>query len=171
MGLKIFNDVHFTTENLNADNCTRVIWDNDDGTTAYDNLRIFRFGDKGKDYDWTSPKRQGEGGNFERPSNNRLNSLALSQVRYGRKGQLGKETPFVSVATNYEALYENGEPWVQKLLAKVPNLGVFDVPFETVMRPGINSHATKTETEWLYYDGDTALLDYLTHWETNPYLK
>lgn len=167
MPLQVFDDVHFATENREADNCTRVIWDNPDGSTAYDNLKVYRFGDRGKAYDWTSPKRQSQGGNFQRPQN--LNGLALSQVRFGRKGAVGADTPFVSVATNFQALHDNGEAWVQNLLTVVPDLGVFVVPFATVMRPGINSHATKVETEWLFYDGDSALLDYLQEWRPNPY--
>lgn len=169
MALKIFDDVHFAAENANVSNCTRVIWDREDGTTAYDNLKVFRFGDRGKDYDWTSPKRQGQRGNFARPTNMQLDGLALSQVRFGRKGAVGADTPFISVATNYEALYQHGEPWVQELLKNVPDLGVFVVPFNEVMRPGINSHATRTETEWLFYDGNAALLTYLHQWLPNPY--
>ena len=48
MPVKSFNDVHFATENGESVNCTRVIWDNDDGSTSYDNLKIYRFGDRGK---------------------------------------------------------------------------------------------------------------------------
>jgi len=171
MALQIFDNVHFATENGEAVNCTRVITDNADGSTEYDNLKVYRFGDRGKAFDWTSPKRQGSGGNFPRPTNRNLDGLALSQVRFGRSGAVGADTPFVSVATNYKALHDNGEPWVQALLTKVPDLGVFVVPFGTVMRPGINSHATKKETEWLFYDGDASLTSYLLEWQANPYRK
>lgn len=169
MPLQIFNDQHFVAENAQETNCVRVIWDVDDFTSTYDNLIVYRFGNRATAWDWTSPKRQAQGGNFARPSDTKLNQLALSQVRFGRKGVAANDTPFVSVATNYEALYNHGEAWVQKLLKVVPDLGVFVVPFATVMRPGINSHATKVETEWLYYDGDNPLLDYLDEWRTNPY--
>ncbi|MDH3909950.1 MAG: hypothetical protein OEU09_01550 [Rhodospirillales bacterium] len=171
MALQIFDNVHFATENGGSVNCTRIITDNADGSTEYNNLKIYRFGDSGKDYDWTSPKRQKSKGNFDRQTNRDLHALALSQVRFGRKGAVGDDTPFVSVATNYKALHDNGEPWVQELLKKVPNLGVFSVPFGTVMRPGINSHATKSETEWLFYDGDAALITYLVEMIDNPYRK
>ncbi|MEY4766805.1 MAG: hypothetical protein RI907_3478 [Pseudomonadota bacterium] len=172
MPLQVFDDAHFSKENSGGShNCTRVIWDTDDGGTSYDNIKIFRFGNKGVAWDWTSPKRQGVQGNFPRASDPTLNGLALSQVRFGRKGAVGPETPFVSVATNYQALYENGEPWVQELLKCVPDLGVFIVPFDTLMRPGINSHATVKETEWLYYDGGAPLLSYLHKWLPNPYKK
>ncbi len=168
MPLQIFDDIHFAAENAPGPNATRVIFDNPDGSTTYDALRVYRFGDRSKDYDWTSPRRQAEG-DFARPTDQALNGLALSQVRFGRKGAVGKDTPFVSVATNYVALYQNGEPWVQQLLTKVPDLGVFVVPFATVMRPAINSHATKSETEWLYYDGAQALTAFLQQWRVNPY--
>ena len=169
MPLKIFDDMHFATENAQEPKCTRVIWDKEDGSTEYDYLKVYRFGDRGKDYDWTSPKRQATGGNFPRPTDFKLNDFALSQVRFGRKGVVGPDTPFVSIATSYEKLYEHGEPWVQELLKVVPDLGVFVVPFAAVMRPSINSSATKNETEWLYYDGDQALLGHLQAWRVNPY--
>jgi hypothetical protein len=169
MGLLVFDDIHFATENAKEPLCTRVISDNDDGSTNYDVLRVYRFGDQSKAIDWTSPKRQAVGGNFPRPSDGTLNDLALSQVRFGRKGTLGSATPFISVATSYAALFKHGEPWVQNLLKKVPDLGVFDVPFSSVMRPGINSHATKAETEWLYFDGAQPITAYLLEWRANPY--
>lgn len=169
MPLKIFDDMHFAVENATDANCTRVIWDNDDGSTQYDNLKVYRFGDRGKDWDWTSPKRQATRGNFPRPTDFKLNDFALSQVRFGRKGTVGPNTPYVSIATNYQKLHDHGEPWVQELLRVVPDLGVFVVPFATVMRPSINSSATKNETEWLYYDGDQPLLHYLQEWRQNPY--
>ena len=133
-----------------------------------DQVVVYRFGDRGKGYDWQSPRRQRDG-TFQRPGNSQLNALALSQVRFGRKGDVGPDTPFVSVATSYQRLYTNGEPWVQDILGKVPDLGVFVVPFACLMRPSINSHATKVETEWLYYDGDREITHYLREWRANPY--
>jgi hypothetical protein len=98
-----------------------------------------------------------------------LNDAALMQVRFGRKSDLGNDVPFISVATDYTALEQNGEIWVQNLLKIVPDLGVFIVTFQYVNRPSINSSCTKQETEWLYYDGDHPILDYLDEWRPNPY--
>jgi len=167
MPLNVFNDLHFTTENAAGPRCTRVIWDTEGGDTSYDNLKVYRFGDRGKSYDWTSPQRQAAGANFARPTDFRLNQMALSQVRFGRGGV--DTGPFVSVATSHQALRGSPDPWVQKILASAPDLGVFVVPFSIVMRPSINSDATKKETEWLVFDGDAPLLDYLQGWEPNPY--
>ncbi|GAB6909790.1 conserved hypothetical protein [Desulfosarcina cetonica] len=167
MPLIIFDDVYFGSENAAGRTCTRVIWDNEDGSTEYDNLKIYRFGDRGKSYDWTSPERQKTNGNFARPSDFRLNQMALSQVRFGRGGI--DTGPFVSVATSHEALHSSHDPWVQKILQSAPDLGVLVVPFATLMRPSINSEATKKETEWLYFDGGAPLTDYLQSWLPNPY--
>jgi hypothetical protein len=127
---------------------------------------VYRFGDRRKPGDWESPRRRE--GNLAPPPQRELNDLALSQVRFGRKGAVGS-TPFISVATSFTRLFENAEPWVQGILRSAPDMGEFVVPFDCVMRPSINSHATKAETEWLYYDLDHPILGFLRGWQANPF--
>jgi hypothetical protein len=72
------------------------------------------------------------------------------------------------VATDYNALYDNGESWVQKILQTVPTLGVFIVPFNTLYRPSPTKLISKQETEWLYFDGNNPITAYLSQWQNNP---
>jgi hypothetical protein len=136
-----------------------------------DLVTVYRFGDRDQAWDWLSPCRQQMSGGFARPTPSLLNDRAMFQVRFGRKSdpKVMTDIPFVSVATSYSRLFDRGEPWVQEILRTVPHLGVFVVPFSCVMRPSINSHASRAETEWLYYDGDEPITQYVTEWRDNPY--
>lgn len=137
-----------------------------------DNTRvlIYRFGDRTKPRNWSSWKRTESNGNFMRPSNSELNDWAIKQSSYGSKSENAKDNPFISVATDPASLYNNGEIWVQQILQETPDMGVFSVPFDRLFRPSPTKSVSKMETEWLFYDGDDSLTDYLVGWQVNPYL-
>lgn len=130
---------------------------------------VYRFGDRTKPRNWSSWKRTASEGDFDRPSNSTLNDWAIKQSSYGSKSENAKDNPFISVATDHASLYENGEVWVQDILEKTPDMGVFSVPFDLLFRPSPTKLVSKTETEWLFYDGDDSMTDYLVRWEDNPY--
>ncbi|MDF8263556.1 hypothetical protein [Luteipulveratus flavus] len=131
---------------------------------------IYRFGDQNVGRDWLSRKRQGAGGNFPAPAANTLNDWALKQSSYGSQSEGIADNPFISVATDYDELYNHGEGWVQKILQTVPTLGEFLVPPATLYRPSPTKLISKSETEWLFYDGDHPIADYLVGWQVNPKL-
>lgn len=129
---------------------------------------VYRFGDQSVAHDWLSRKRQAHGGSFPRPSPSELNDWALKQSSYGSQSENVADNPFISVATDFETLYANGEVWVQKILQQAPTLGVFAVPFATLFRPSPTKSISRMETEWLYYDGDHEIGHYATEWRANP---
>ncbi|WP_080002568.1 hypothetical protein [Burkholderia ubonensis] len=132
---------------------------------------VYRFGNKDIPHDWLSRKRQEAGGNYPRPSDQDLNDWALKQSSYGSSSENAQDNPFLSVATSYTDLFNNGEVWVQKILEKAPNLVKLSVPFATVFRSSPTKLISKSETEWLYYDGDASLLSNNPEILPNPYLK
>lgn len=134
-----------------------------------DRVFLFRFGNSMVDRDWRSRKRQASGGGFPMVSDSELNQWAILQSSYGSSSEGIENNPYLSMATSYLDLFHNGEGWVQSILCGVPHLGVFSVPFKYVYRPRPTKGISKMETEWLYYDGDRLLLDYLVEWRANPY--
>lgn len=133
-----------------------------------DHVYVYRFGDEHTAHDWLSRRRQAAGGNFPAPPPNELNDWALKQSSYGSQSENAEDNPFISVATDYETLYENGEVWVQGILRTVPTLGVFLVPAGTLYRPSPTKSISKMETEWLYYDGGAPITAHLQEWRANP---
>jgi hypothetical protein len=129
---------------------------------------VYRFGDQGQARDWLSRRRQAANGNFALPTANDLNDWALKQSSYGSQSEGVANNPFISVATDYESLFTNGEGWVQKILQSVPTLGVFLVPAGSLYRPSPTKSISKMETEWLYYDGQAPITDYVDSWQANP---
>ncbi|WP_211102394.1 hypothetical protein, partial [Azospirillum brasilense] len=89
---------------------------------------VYRFADKAKATDWRSRRRNTVGGGFAKPSDSVLNDWALKQSSYGSQSENANDNPFLSVATDYEALYGRAEGWVKKILETAPDLGVFSVP-------------------------------------------
>jgi hypothetical protein len=134
-----------------------------------DKVLVYRFGDRNKAIDWLSRRRQKENGSFTKPKDSALNDWALKQSSYGSQSENVEENPFISVATSYETLYNDGEVWVQKILKEVPHIGVFSVPFDELYRPRPTKLISKKETEWLYYDGTNAIMTYFKEWKDNPY--
>lgn len=134
-----------------------------------DHVFLFRFGNRTVDRDWRSRKRQGSGGGFPMVSGSLLNEWAIKQTSFGSNSEGIEENPYLSMATSYQDLFDNGEVWVQNILRGTPHLGVFSVPFTYVHRPKPTKSISRAETEWLYYDGDRLLLDYLVEWRANPY--
>ena len=133
-----------------------------------DHVIIYRFGDRSKDHDWLSRRRQ-KHGDFGRPSANELNDWAIKQSSYGSKSEGIEDNPFLSVATDYKTLFDHGEGWVQTILREVPDLAVFSAPFGDLYRPSPTKLISKQETEWLYYDGSSPILHKLVKWVANPY--
>ncbi|RCK69438.1 hypothetical protein DT076_11180 [Desertihabitans brevis] len=131
---------------------------------------VYRFGDRSKGIDWLSRRRQGAGGGFPRPGPEELNDWALKQSSYGSSSENVADNPFLSVATDPDALYAHGEGWVQKILEAAPTLGVFLVPAGALFRPSPTKLISRSETEWLYYDGDAPITDHLEEWLANPLL-
>ena len=129
---------------------------------------VYRFGDQNQAWDWLSRKRQGAGGNFPAPTANDLNDWALKQSSYGSSSEGIEGNPFISVATDFESLYANGEGWVQKILQSVPTLGVFLVPPGALYRSSPTKLISKSETEWLFYDGGAPITQYVQEWRDNP---
>jgi len=132
---------------------------------------VYRFADKAKATDWRSRRRNTVGGGFAKPSDSVLNDWALKQSSYGSQSENSNDNPFLSVATNYEVLYDRAEGWVKKILETAPDLGVFSVPYDKLYRPSPTKPLSKEESEWLYYDGDAELVSYLKTWAANPYKK
>ncbi|MFZ0710111.1 MAG: hypothetical protein WAM53_08745 [Terrimicrobiaceae bacterium] len=133
------------------------------------NVILYRFGDRNKPLDWLSRKRQANHGNYVRPSDSELNDWAILQCSYGSKSENAENNPFLSTATNYADLFQNGEIWVQGILRQVPDVAEFSVPFDRVFRSSPTKTISKTETEWVYYDGDEELLHWLVRFIDNPY--
>lgn len=134
-----------------------------------DFVLVYRFGDSNHPQDWSSPRRASTGGNFPRPTDNELFDEAHLQTHFGRNSTSGNNAPFVSVAISHECLRDNGEGWVQGILENVPHMGIFRVPFASLFRPSPISSATRQETEWLYFDGDVPIQNYLLQFIANPY--
>ncbi|MCA9655042.1 MAG: hypothetical protein H6712_27430 [Myxococcales bacterium] len=134
-----------------------------------DRVILYRFGNRTMDWDWLSRKRQANGGAFATPPGTLLNEWALKQSSFGSNSEGIQDNPYLSMATSYQRLFDQGEGWVQDILRSVPHLGVFSVPFRYVHRPRPTKSISKMETEWLYYDGDEELLGYLVEWRDNPY--
>jgi hypothetical protein len=134
---------------------------------------IYRFGDRNNPSNWQSGKRKSAGGDFPMPSDDKLNDFALKQTSFGFQSDEGSELPFLSVATDIDWLKKNGESWVEKLLAAVPDYGTFSVPFKYVYRPSVTKSISKQETEWLYYDGEKPIShsDWKPVWQPNPFRK
>ncbi len=132
------------------------------------NVYAYRFGDQNQAWDWLSRRRQAANGNFPQPTPTELNDWALKQSSYGSQSEGIDDNPFISVATDYESLYSNGEGWVQKILQSVPTLGVFLVPPGSLYRPSPTKSISKMETEWLYYDGQAPIGNYVQSWQANP---
>jgi hypothetical protein len=133
------------TYTLDPDNANHVI--------------LYRFGNAAVPRDWLSRMRQAHPAGFPMPSLVALNDWALKQTSFGSQSEGIEGNPFVSVATSYQTLYEHGETWVQKILQSAPNLVSFSAPFDMVFRPSPTKLISKAETEWLYYDGVTPMLD------------
>jgi hypothetical protein len=136
-------------------------------TDPHGNVYVYRFGDQGAAWDWLSRRRQAANGNFPQPVPNDLNDWALKQSSYGSQSEGVANNPFISVATDFESLYANGEGWVQKILQTVPTLGVFLVPPGSLYRPSPTKSISKMETEWLYYDGVAPINNYVQEWRAN----
>ncbi|WP_414447868.1 hypothetical protein AB4851_14920 [Burkholderia sp. 22PA0099] len=119
---------------------------------------LYRFGNAAVPRDWLSRMRQAHPGGFPMLSPPALNEWALKQTSYGSQAEGIEGNPFVSVATSYQALYDHGEGWVQKIIQNTPNLVSFSAPFNMVFRPSPTKLISKSETEWLYYDGVTPML-------------
>ena len=132
------------------------------------NVRIYRVGDRSVARDWLSRRRKGAGGNFPGLAATDLNDWALKQSSYGSESEGIADNPFISVATDPDALFDNGEGWVQKILQTVPTLGVFVVPPGSLYRPSPTKLISRHETEWLYYDSAAPITDYLESWSANP---
>lgn len=137
--------------------------------SGIDKVIVYRFGNRDHSFDWLSRKRQTMGGNFPMLSQSKLNDWAIKQSSYGSQSENAQDNPFISVATDYGVLYRNGEGWVQKIIQSTPHLGVFAVPFSALYRPNPTKLISKQETEWLYYDGDNPITDYLIEWRDNPF--
>lgn len=137
-------------------------------TDPHGNVYIYRFGDQHNPLDWLSRRRQSAAGNFVAPPANDLNDWALKQSSYGSQSENVADNPFISVATDFESLYANGEGWVQKILQTVPTLGVFLVPAASLYRPSPTKSISRMETEWLYFDGAAPISTYLQEWRDNP---
>jgi hypothetical protein len=135
-----------------------------------DHVIVYRFGDQHKDRDWLSRRRQKHGDFGPLPASE-LNDWALKQSSYGSQSEDIENNPFLSMATDYESLFKNGEGWVQKILEGVPDLGIFSAPFADIYRPSPTKLISKQETEWLYYDGRSPLLHKLVKWVDNPFRK
>lgn len=106
-------------------------------------------------------------------------AVATIRARESADGSL-RYTVQIRIKKNGAQVYQESQTFTRKQAAQAwakrretglsePDLGIFVVPFATLMRPSINSDATKKETEWLYFDGGAPLLDYLDSWLPNPY--
>jgi len=132
-------------------------------------VKLYRFGDRNKPQNWLSPRRQANNGNYPRLSNADLNDWAIKQCSYGSASENAQDNPFLSMATSYADLFQNGEVWAQGILRQVPDLGEFSVPFDRVYRSSPTKTISKMETEWVYYDGGEPLLNWLVNFIANPY--
>jgi hypothetical protein len=131
------------------------------------NVIAYRFGRRNVADDWLSPLRRATGGGFPQPLN--WNEIALLQTSYGSKAETAAGNSFLSIATDHASLFNNGEVWVQNIIRETPDLGQFSIPFAAVRRPRPTKLISKQETEWLFYDGNNPLLNYLVAWLANPY--
>jgi RHS repeat-associated protein len=130
-------------------------------------VKIYRFGDKDKSYDWESRSRQEHQGDFSEPSD--MNSWAIKQSSFGSGSDNPTKNPFISIATDHETLSHSSDPWVQKIVKESPDLRVMEVPPEALIRPRPTKPLSKAETEWMFYDGDGAMNKYHSTWLPNPY--
>jgi RHS repeat-associated protein len=132
-------------------------------------VKIYRFGDQKQEWDWESRNRQDSNGNFAEPSD--LNSWAIKQSSFGSGSENPTKNPFISIATDHESLSHSSDPWVQKIVKESPDLRVMEVPPEMLVRPRPTKPLSKTETEWLFYDGDNSMGQFHSEWVPNPYKK
>ncbi|MBP2330551.1 RHS repeat-associated protein [Kibdelosporangium banguiense] len=136
----------------------------EDGTK----VKIYRFGDQSKPYDWESKSRWNNDHNdFTQPDD--LNSWAIKQSSFGSGSEGANKNPFISIATDPGSLAKSNDPWVQKIVKESPDVRVMEVPAELLVRPRPTKPISKEETEWLFYDGDYKMSDFHKEWQPNPF--
>lgn len=136
----------------------------EDGTK----VKVYRFGDQGKQWDWESKNRWNNDHNgFQEP--NSLNDWAIKQSSFGSGSENAGQNPLISVATDPDSLRKSNDPWVQKILNESPDLRVMEVPPESLIRPKPTKPISKEETEWMFYDGDSSMNNFHSEWRPNPF--
>ena len=136
------------------------------GSTA-SRVKVYRYADLSKTVDWISLRRQLN--IADPPAFTSINSIALQHRQGMRHGQSAADaSPFISVATSWQAIFESEDIGVQKFL-KLDTISLveFDAPRHYLFRPKPCAPISIRESEWLYYDYP----ENIGNWLTTVYIK
>ncbi len=136
-------------------------------------IKTFRFAKINKREDWLSQRRNA---NLDDPPGpGSMNSIALGH-RGGLRHGLARQdpsmaSPFISVATDWEALHDASEGNVMKIIEGADHLVEFHTPKHYLFRPVPCSSNSLKETEWLYFDYPEYIGNFLVAIYHNPYKR